>query len=229
MSQIPITDAQFEAAVKTVTAWDEAELAKKRKQLKATNARGYYVSLHARRLSLKLVIKAAYEAAEIKWDGLQSRVVFDRFKHLRDGFVLLHEPKARVLTRTQLSKEEELEREYIERLKRNGQAAFRTALLRLNPVCSLTNCGAVASLEAAHVMPFAAGGSDATDNGMLLRADLHRLFDLGFIAISPKSGCIWLHKTCEEDYSNLFNFKLDKRRRQTWRDALLMRWTKRRK
>lgn len=229
MNQIHITDTQFEAAVRVVAAWDEAEVAKKRRQLKATEARGYYVTLQARRLSLKMVIKAAYETAGVKWNRLQSRAVFDRFKHLRDGFVLVHEPNVRVLTRTQLTKEEELEREYVERLKRKGQAAFRSALLGLNPACRLTRCGAVASLEAAHVMPFAAGGSDTTDNGMLLRADLHRLFDLGFIAISPKSGRIWLHKTCAEDYSGLLTFKLDKRHKQIWQAALLMRWAEKRK
>lgn len=229
MNQIRITDTQFEDAVRLVAAWDEAELAKRRQQMKAKDARGYYVAVQARRLSLKLVIKAAYEIAGLKWNRLQSRAVFDRFKHLRDGFTLIHEPKLRVLTRTQLTKEEELEREYVKRLKRKGQAAFRSALLRLNPVCHLTRCSAVASLEAAHVMPFAAGGSDATDNGMLLRADLHRLFDLGFIAISPKSGRMWLHRTCAGDYSDLLSFKLNNQQRQHWKTALLKRWSKRQK
>ncbi|MFD1105657.1 HNH endonuclease [Sphingobium olei] len=229
MNQIPITDTQFEAAVRLVAAWDEAELVKRRQQLKAKDARGYYVAVQARRLSLKLVIKAAYKTAGLKWNHLQSRAVFDRFKHLCDGFTLVHEPKVGVLTRTQLTEEEELETEYVKRLKRKGQAAFRSALLGLNPVCHLTGCGAVASLEAAHIMPFAAGGSDATDNGMLLRADLHRLFDLGFIAISPKSGRIWLHAACAEDYSDLLSFKLNNQQRQQWQPALLKRWSERRK
>ena len=229
MTDILVTDSQFEAAVRAVAALDEVQLATTRRQLKAAAARGYYIDLDGRRLSLKLVIKTAYKAAGIKWNRLQSRLVFDRFKHLQDGFMLVHEPKMRILTRTQLAKEEELERGYIARLKRKGQAAFRSSLLKLNPFCRLTGCGAAASLEAAHVLPFAVGGSDSPDNGILLRADVHRLFDLGFLAISPKNGRVWLHESCAEDYGNLLNFELDKQCRQLWQPALLARWAGKRK
>jgi len=40
-------------------------------------------------------------------------------------------------------------------------------------------------LEAAHIRPWHAGGAHAIPNGMPLRRDLHRLFDLGYVTIRP--------------------------------------------
>ncbi|SEU44350.1 HNH endonuclease [Nonomuraea wenchangensis] len=41
-------------------------------------------------------------------------------------------------------------------------------------------------LQAAHIRPVAAGGEHRLDNGLLLRSDLHTLFDRGYLAIDPK-------------------------------------------
>lgn len=43
----------------------------------------------------------------------------------------------------------------------------------------------MAVVHAAHLVPFAAGGVDAADNGVLLRVDLHVLFDADLIGIEP--------------------------------------------
>jgi len=40
-------------------------------------------------------------------------------------------------------------------------------------------------LEAAHIRPYAAGGEHAVSNGLPLRRDLHRLFDLGYVTVTP--------------------------------------------
>ena len=40
-------------------------------------------------------------------------------------------------------------------------------------------------LEAAHIRPWAAGGRHEISNGVPLRRDLHRLFDLGYVTIRP--------------------------------------------
>jgi predicted restriction endonuclease len=40
-------------------------------------------------------------------------------------------------------------------------------------------------LEAAHIRPWAAGGGHALPNGLPLRRDLHRLFDLGYVTVRP--------------------------------------------
>jgi len=203
---------------------DEIELEELSRRVKARKARGYYVALSQRRVSLKLVIKTANDASKKKWNNLQSRDVFDRFKHLHEGFTLIHEPEARKLTQTELADEEALEREYVDRLKRKGQAAFRRALLEENPVCHLTGCTATKALEAAHIQSAAENGKAVVGNGILLRADLHRLFDLGFLAIEPSTGRLWLHSTCQKDYACVAKFKLDKSRRRLWKAALQTRW-----
>ena len=40
-------------------------------------------------------------------------------------------------------------------------------------------------LEAAHIKPFALNGPNAVRNGILLRSDLHKLFDLGYVTVTP--------------------------------------------
>ena len=41
------------------------------------------------------------------------------------------------------------------------------------------------ALEAAHVRPYADGGPHALPNGLLLRADIHRLYDTGYVTVTP--------------------------------------------
>ncbi len=74
---------------------------------------------------------------------------------------------------------------------RNGQGAFRKALLNsYDSVCALTGQQPVHVLEAAHLYRYSELGRHHEDGGLLLRRDLHRLFDLGLIAIDPATGVI---------------------------------------
>ena len=41
-------------------------------------------------------------------------------------------------------------------------------------------------LEAAHIRPYALSGPHRVDNGILLRSDLHKLFDLGYVTVTPQ-------------------------------------------
>ena len=41
------------------------------------------------------------------------------------------------------------------------------------------------ALEAAHTRPFAEGGEHEASNGVLLRRDIHSLFDAGYVTITP--------------------------------------------
>ncbi|HMO41556.1 MAG TPA: HNH endonuclease [Kiritimatiellia bacterium] len=50
--------------------------------------------------------------------------------------------------------------------------------------CAITNEHSSPVLEAAHIVPYARGGLHRVDNGILLRRDLHRLFDLGYVTVS---------------------------------------------
>lgn len=73
-------------------------------------------------------------------------------------------------------------REYDRRaiLRRQGQPAFRLALLRAyDGKCAVTGCDVAAVLQAAHIIPYRGAATDRVENGLLLRADIHDLFDLG--------------------------------------------------
>lgn len=51
--------------------------------------------------------------------------------------------------------------------------------------CALTGCPTTDVLEAAHICPYLGPHTNHVTNGLLLRADIHTLFDLGLILISP--------------------------------------------
>jgi len=72
-------------------------------------------------------------------------------------------------------------------LQRRGQPEFRSKLLKLYKRCLVTGCDAEEALEAAHILPYSEGGTNRPSNGLLLRADIHTLFDLGLISINHDS------------------------------------------
>jgi hypothetical protein len=67
---------------------------------------------------------------------------------------------------------------------RRGQSEFRKALLaKHDGACCISKCGAMAVLEAAHIIPHTEETNYSLTNGLLLRADIHTLYDLNFIGI----------------------------------------------
>lgn len=72
-------------------------------------------------------------------------------------------------------------------VRRRGQAAFRDALLKAyEGRCAITGCDAAPALEAAHITPYLGTETNHPANGLLLRGDLHTLFDLGLIAVDEE-------------------------------------------
>lgn len=70
--------------------------------------------------------------------------------------------------------------------RRRGQKAFRNKLLNAyGGQCAVTQCAIGAILEAAHIYPYQGSQTNVTSNGILLRADIHTLFDLGLLWIEP--------------------------------------------
>lgn len=77
--------------------------------------------------------------------------------------------------------------------QRIGQSQFRTSLLEAyDKRCAITECDAEEALEAAHIIPHSNNGISNNSNGILLRADLHILFDLYLLVIEPKQREILL-------------------------------------
>ncbi len=68
--------------------------------------------------------------------------------------------------------------------QRIGQGAFRVAVTdAYERRCAITGERTLPVLEAAHIMPHASGGPNDVRNGLLLRSDLHLLFDGGYVTI----------------------------------------------
>ena len=65
---------------------------------------------------------------------------------------------------------------------------FRKELLEFCRCCALTRETCQEALEAAHIIPVKCGGQETLGNGILLRADLHRLYDRGKFFINSETG-----------------------------------------
>ncbi|WP_414576781.1 HNH endonuclease [Anabaena sp. CCY 9402-a] len=85
---------------------------------------------------------------------------------------------------------------YVSIARRQGQSKFRQDLLEAySSRCAITNFDAEEALEAAHIIPYIATENNHPSNGLLLRADLHTLFDLNLIAINPKTMMVHISPT----------------------------------
>jgi putative restriction endonuclease len=56
-------------------------------------------------------------------------------------------------------------------------------------------------LEAAHIQPYAAGGRHSIQNGLLLRSDLHTLFDRGYVTVTPEAH-LEVSRRIREEFEN---------------------------
>lgn len=69
---------------------------------------------------------------------------------------------------------------------RLGQAAFRILVTdAYKRRCAITGENTLVALEAAHIIPYAKEGTHDVKNGLLLRADFHKLYDVGLVGITP--------------------------------------------
>lgn len=69
---------------------------------------------------------------------------------------------------------------------RLGQGAFRVLVTDLyHRRCAVTQERTLPALEAAHIRPYGEGGAHEAQNGLLLRRDIHSLFDAGYVTVTP--------------------------------------------
>jgi hypothetical protein len=72
--------------------------------------------------------------------------------------------------------------------RRQGQKQFRDKLLKAyGGACCVSGCDVLEVLEAAHIRPYTGPHRNVVTNGLLLRADLHTLFDLRLLRIDPET------------------------------------------
>jgi len=111
--------------------------------------------------------------------------VADEFK----SQLILEDPEARygnaVLTKVRL-----------------GQGAFRVLVTdAYNRKCAISGEKTLPVLEAAHIKPYAESGPHFISNALLLRSDLHKLFDTGYLTITEELK-VEVSKRIKEEYQN---------------------------
>ncbi|MGO7387480.1 HNH endonuclease [Rhizobium ruizarguesonis] len=83
-------------------------------------------------------------------------------------------------------------------IRRLGQQTFRQKLVSAyGGQCAMTKCRTPWVLEAAHISPYRGLKTNAVTNGLLLRADVHTLFDLALVAIEPTKLVMRVSKRLE--------------------------------
>jgi hypothetical protein len=76
---------------------------------------------------------------------------------------------------------------------RSGQGPFRERVLKAyGSRCAVTRCDVTEALEAAHITPYRGSKSNVISNGVCLRADLHRLWDTGRLAVDESTHHVLL-------------------------------------
>ncbi len=85
---------------------------------------------------------------------------------------------------------------------RLGQGIFRASVIAAyGRACAITSEHSLPAIEAAHIRPFGEGGEHEVSNGLLLRSDIHRLFDRGYVGVTPDHRFV-VSKQLKRDFSN---------------------------
>lgn len=86
---------------------------------------------------------------------------------------------------------------------RVGQPAFK-ALVHdaYQRRCAITGDRIVPVLEAAHIRPVASQGENRVDNGLLLRSDVHTLFDRGYLGVHPDRLTLMVSRRLRTEWGN---------------------------
>lgn len=186
-----IDNDQFSSALTAALPMTDREL---QSAADSGRSRSYYVVFQGRTFALKAVLRFAYKREGLTWDKPQSAKAA---RQLRPDFNILH-----ITKRTERNRLER-QRENVERWSRDGR--FRTDVLDLyGSTCVVSGCSALDAIDAAHLAGVGNAGEDKPDNGIVFRADLHRLFDANpaRMAICPKGMTVHFSEECRDHYAS---------------------------
>jgi HNH endonuclease len=86
--------------------------------------------------------------------------------------------------------------------RRLGQGSFRVLVTETyERRCAMTGERALPVLQAAHIQPVTRSGRHRVDNGILLRSDVHTLFDQGYVTVTPEYR-IAVSNRLKKDFDN---------------------------
>jgi putative restriction endonuclease len=84
---------------------------------------------------------------------------------------------------------------------RSGQSKFKSELIKYyDHYCMITGCDIQEAIEASHIFPYRGKNDNNPRNGLLLRTDLHELFDADLLGIDPGSMTVQLHPRLINSY-----------------------------
>ncbi|MFY3743289.1 HNH endonuclease [Anaeromyxobacter sp. Red801] len=114
---------------------------------------------------------------------------------------------------------------------RLGQGTFRVAVTgACGGACAVSGEHSLPVLEAAHIRPYADEGAHDVANGLLLRADIHRLFDTGYVTVTPDQRFVVSRRLAQEWENGRAYYEMEDRRIAVPRrvadrpDPELLRW-----
>jgi putative restriction endonuclease len=88
-------------------------------------------------------------------------------------------------------------------LPRLGQGLFRVLVTDFyDRRCAITGERTLPVLDAVHIKPYTLVHRHEISNGLLLRSDLHRLFDGGYLTVDPKDRRVLVSKRIKEEFEN---------------------------
>ena len=114
---------------------------------------------------------------------------------------------------------------------RLGQGAFRVAVTEAyGRQCAVTDGKVLPALDAAHIKPFSEGGLHTNSNGILLRKDIHSVFDAGYATVDENYRFL-VSKKVKEVFNNGEEYlRLDRKllrrpsRKLDWPNPDFLRW-----
>lgn len=130
------------------------------------------------------------------------------------SFVLQHQPVAPVMSADEADTErfdpttvEDARKRILRSIaQRRGQKRFREDLIAAyQGRCAISGSAVRDVLEAAHIYPYRGADTNKVDNGLLLRADLHTLFDCGLIAVDVSTMTVLVSPRLQESEYTAFH------------------------
>lgn len=169
-------------------------------------SRSYWLVSGRTVVSLKCVARHAYSLCQIGWDRPSSEELFGHLKN--HDFPVVHDPElvegCCVEQNAEILGHQRPDYETYRRLARDKQTAFHALVMKqARGKCELSGCTFEPVLEACHIVPHCDGGPATAGNGVMLRADLHRLFDDGYIWVNCNTRCWEAHSKLTGEYQDL--------------------------
>jgi len=194
-------------------------------ELGSRPSRRYFLIWQGEQLPAKAIGKAAMRANDFQdWrPDLQywhTDPIIDALEHI--GFAIWDEKRDGDFNSAAATAYETTRR-----LARAGQQRFRSEALRLwGNRCAISGVTLDTALEAAHIVPHTKGGEMDARNSIVLRVDLHRLFDAALLAIDPVTLRVAWHATAGASYPDFKDKTLSLPKGGASADDFKMRWAR---